>query len=154
MGFSAIRIEGGRDLRRALRTAVGDLDDLKDAHAKVARVVAEAAQAAAPVRTGKLAGSIRPNAGQRYARVSVGNNRTTASGIRYAGPIHWGWPTGSPKLPAALRQVRGREWFIAPNPFVTDAAERTEPIWTRIYAEALDDIVDQIGETADGKGPN
>lgn len=154
MGFSAIRIEGGRELRRALRTATGELDDLKTAHQKVARVVAEAARAAAPVRSGKLAGTIRPNAGQRYARVSVGNNRTTASGVRYAGPIHWGWPVGSPKLPARLRNLKGREWVIAPNPFVTDAAERTEPTWSRIYMDALDDIIDRIGETADGKGPS
>jgi len=153
VGFSAIRIEGGRELRRALRTAAGDLDDLKTAHKQVAAVVASAAQEDAPKRSGKLAGSIRPNSGQRYARVSVGNNRSTAAGIPYAGPIHWGWPTGSPKLPAKVRNIRGREWYIAPNPFVTDAATRTEPVWSRICAAALEDIVDQIGETANGKGP-
>lgn len=154
MAFSAIRITGGRELRRALRTAEGDLDDLKEAHAKVAAIVATAARAAAPVRTGKLAESIRPNAGQRYARVSVGNNRKSKSGIPYAGPIHWGWPTGSPKLPAKLQQIRSREWFIAPNPFVVDAAQATEPQWSRIYLDAVDDIVDKIGKTADGNGPS
>jgi hypothetical protein len=153
VGVSGIRISGGRELRRALRKAEGDLDDLKDAHLKVAQIVAEAAKAAAPVKTGKLAASIRPNAGQRYARVSVGNNRSTKTGIAYAGPIHWGWPTGSPKLPEKLRQIRGREWFIAPNPFVVDVAQRTEPVWTQTYLDALDDIVDKIGQTSDGIGP-
>lgn len=154
MAFSGIRIYGGRELRRALRTAAGDLDDLKTAHRKVAEIVAEAARIAAPKRSGKLASSIRSNAGQRYARVSVGNNRKTASGIAYAGPIHWGWPTGSPKLPEKLRNIQGREWFIAPNPFVVDAAQATEPVWSRVYLEAVDDIIDRIGQTANGTGPS
>lgn len=154
MAFSAIRISGGRELRRALRTAEGDLDDLKTAHTRVAAIVAEAAQAAAPRVSGKLAASVRPNSGQRYARVSVGNNRSTAAGIPYAGPIHWGWPTGSKKLPAKLQSIGGREWFITPNPFVTAAAQATEPVWSRIYMEALDEIVDKVARTADGKGPS
>lgn len=153
MGVSGIQITGGRELRRALRKAEGDLDDLKEAHLKVARIVAAAAKAAAPVRSGKLAESIRPNAGQRYARVSVGNNRSTKTGIPYAGPIHWGWPTGSPKLPKKMQQIKGREWFIAPNPFVIDAAQATEPQWTRVYLGAIDEIVDKIGQSANGNGP-
>ena len=154
MGLSGISISGGREFRRALKKAEGDLDDLKEAHAKVAAIVAEAAKAIAPQRSGKLAGSIRPNAGQRYARVSVGNNRKTKAGVPYAGPVHWGWPTGSPKLPKKHRQISSRAWFIAPNPFVVDAAQATEPQWTRLYLDALDDIVDKIGQASNGTGPS
>lgn len=154
MGRSGISINGGRELRRALKKAEGNLDDLKDAHAKVAAIVAETAKALAPKKSGKLAGSIRPNAGQRYARVSVGNNRKTKSGVPYAGPIHWGWPTGSPKLPKKLRNIQSREWFIAPNPFVVDAAQKSEPLWTRVYLDAIDDIVDKIGQASNGTGPS
>jgi hypothetical protein len=153
VGVSGIQITGGRELRRALRKAEGHLDDLKQAHLKVARIVASAAKAAAPVRSGKLAESVRPNAAQRYARVSIGNNRTTKKGIPYAGPIHWGWPTGSPKLPKKMRQIKGREWFIEPNPFVIDAALATEPQWTRVYLGAIDEIVYKIGQSANGNGP-
>ncbi len=153
MGVSGISISGGRELRRALRKAEGDLDDLKEAHLKVSQIVANAAKAAAPVKTGKLANSVRPNAGQRYARVSVGNNRKTKTGVPYAGPIHWGWPTGSQKLPKKLRDFSGRTWFITENPFVIDAAQRTEPVWTRVYLEAIDDIVDKIGQSSNGNGP-
>lgn len=153
MASTGLRVTGGRELRRALRTATGDLDDLKAAHRQVAAIVAAAAQSAAPKRTGKLAGTIRPNAGQRYARVSVGNNRSSANGVRYAGPIHYGWPTGSPSLPKKVRNFTGREWFITPRPFVIDVAQGLEPLWTRVYLDAIDEIISKIGETADGNGP-
>jgi len=81
------------------------------------------------------------------------NNRKSKNGVPYAGPIHWGWPTGSAKLPKKLRQVTGREWFIAPNPFVIDAAQRTESTWTRVYLDAVDDIVDKSGRSSNGTGP-
>lgn len=154
MGVSGISISGGRQLRKALRQAEGNLDDLKEAHAKVARIVAEAAKALAPQRSGKLAATVRPNAGQRYARVSVGNGRKSANGVPYAGPIHWGWPTGSSKLPKKLRDFNARPWMIYENPFVIDAAQATEPVWSKVYLEAVDDIVDKIGRSADGNGPS
>jgi len=36
---------------------------------------------------------------------------------------------------------------------VIDAAQRTESTWTRVYLDAVDDIVDKIGRTSNGTGP-
>jgi hypothetical protein len=52
-----------------------------------------------------------------------------------------------------MQQIKGREWFIAPNPFVINAAQATEPQWTRVYLGAIDEIVDKIGQSANGNGP-
>jgi hypothetical protein len=154
-----VEVSGGRELRAALRKAAGDLDALKDAHVQVARVVATEAKRQAPKKSGKLSDTVRPLAGQRYARVAVGNNRKTASGVPYAGPIHWGWPRSSPKLKRVKPQYRtytitqNPEWFISPNPFVVEAAQATEPIWQRIYLGALDEIVETIANSSNGTGP-
>jgi hypothetical protein len=49
--------------------------------------------------------------------------------VPYAGPIHWGWPS------------RG----IAAQPFVSDAAVRTETVWLPIYAAELQRLADRAG---------
>lgn len=136
---TAVRVEGARALRRALRAAGDDLSDLKDTHYQVAQLVAEVAYGTAPRRSGDLAETIRPNASKTRARVAVGNSK-----IRYAGPIHWGWPTGSQNLPRKLRNVTGREWFIAPNPWIAAAAQDSEGLWIRMYEYRLEKLVDGI----------
>jgi hypothetical protein len=154
-----VNVYGGRALRSALKKASGDLDALKTTHRQVAGIVATEARRLAPKRTGKLAGTVRPLAGQRYARVAIGNNRKTASGVPYAGPVYWGWPRTSPALKHVAPNFRtftphaDPKWFIRPNEFVLDAARRTEPVWQRVYLAAIDDIVDTIGATSNGTGP-
>ena len=103
-----VRILGLDRLVRTLRKAGADLDDMKTANRKAGEIVADAARARAPRRSGKLAGSIRPARQAKRARVSGGGAR-----LPYAGPIHWGWPS------------RG----IAAQPFISEAATDTEPQW-------------------------
>lgn len=142
-----VEVQGARALRRALRAAGDDLEDLKDTHYQVAQLVAEVAYGTAPRRSGDLAETIRPNASKTRARVAVGNSK-----VRYAGPIHWGWPTGSKNLPRKLRSFSGREWFIAPNPWIAEAAKASEGLWVRMYEYRIGQIIDKVGENADGRG--
>lgn len=118
-----VTVEGFPALRRQLRAFVGDVEDLKAANAAVAAYVATAAAARAPKRSGRLAGSVRGNRAVGRAQVKGGGAR-----VPYAGPIHWGWP------------ARG----ITARPFVSEAAQATEPTWLPLYEAAIRRAVDRI----------
>ena len=83
-GNVKVEVENLRQLQRALREVEDGANDLKDANAKVAKIVASSVRAAAPRRTGRLQASIRGNRAQRVARIS--------SNLLYAPIINYGWP--------------------------------------------------------------
>lgn len=118
-----VRVEGLSRLRRGLRDLGDGVDDLKDANARAARIVATAAAARAPRVSGALAGTLRGNRAAGRASVMAGR-----ASVAYAGPIHWGWP------------ARG----IEANPFVVDAAQATEGLWLSGYEADIDDLVDRV----------
>lgn len=92
MAQPAIRIEGGRELRRAFREAGDDMSDLKDLHKRLADDVADSAKTKTPVRSGRLQRSIRGSGTKTAARVRAGNNRKSGpTSVPYSGPIHFGW---------------------------------------------------------------
>lgn len=122
-GAVGIRVDGARQLRSSMRRAELDLDDLKSTHARVAGLVTTAGKAWAPKRTGRLAATIRPSGTKTAAIVRAGYARTP-----YAPPIHWGWP------------ARG----IRANPWLSRAAQNTEPAWFAIYSSTVDRILDTI----------
>lgn len=121
-----VRVEGVRQLRRDLRRFAGDADDLKTANAAAAATVASAAASDAPRRTGRLASSVRGNRAVGRATVAAGG-----AAVPYAGPIHYGWPA---------RGIEG-------NPFVTDAAQRTEGVWLPAYQTDLQRAADKVAGT-------
>lgn len=121
-----VTVDGLPQLRRQLRQLVGDASDLKEANAAAASIVANAAASRAPRRTGRLAASVRGNRAVSRATVSAGG-----AAVPYAGPIHWGWPAH----------------HIAPQPFVVDAAQVTEPVWLAAYERDLAKAVDRVGGT-------
>lgn len=129
MSAQAARIEmtGQKELARRIRKIKGNLDDFKEANAKAANTVAVRARTLAPKRSGKLAKSIRPGATKRRAVARAGNNRNSKSGVPYAGPIHWGWPA---------RHIKA-------NPFMSVAAQQTEPQWVKYYKLAADKAIAQ-----------
>lgn len=98
-----IRVEGVSEVRRALRKMDGGAQDLKEAHAEGAAVVAAEARALVPYRTGVLAGSIRSSGQARAGVVRAGR-----ASVPYAGPIHFGWAKHG----------------ISPQPFLYEAADR------------------------------
>lgn len=127
MPSPVVQVDGARQLRRTLKQAGSDLDDLKTLHRKVSQMVADLAAARAPIGpTGRLQASIRAGATKTAGVVRAGSN--AKSGARYAGPIHWGWP------------ARG----IKPRTFIVDAAQSSEAAWLAIYQQGLEDIIDKI----------
>lgn len=117
-----MRVEGGRELRRRLRTIEGGLDDLKAAHREVAQTVTAASRRTAPHRTGRLGQSGRGSGTNTMSVVRYGSAR-----IPYAGPIHYGWP------------ARG----IVAQPWLLETARRTEPVWLEQYNSAVAELVER-----------
>ena len=84
MGF---QVAGLNQVVKGLQQLGLEVDDLKDAFAKIAAEGAKRAADHAPNVTGKLAASIRGNRAKNKAVVLAG--RAT---VKYAGPINYGWP--------------------------------------------------------------
>lgn len=122
-GLLKTEVRGASRLARTLRQAGDDLEDLKDAHSRAAKVVEEGTIGLVPVSSGWLASTIRSTGTKTAGVIRAGNKATP-----YAGPIHWGWPKRN----------------IKPNPFAADAAKLTEPVWGRIYQEAVNKAIQRI----------
>lgn len=118
-----VKIHGSRKLRASLKRAGADLDDMKAVNAAIAAMVAAKAAARAPKRSGDLAASVRGNRAVSKATISAGRAR-----VPYAGPIHWGHP------------ARG----IQAQPFVADTAADTEPQWTQLYYQGVQQILASV----------
>lgn len=121
---AGIRVEGANELRRTMRRAGEDLGDLKEAHAEAAGIAGRRAQGDTPRKSGRLAAKVRWAASNTSATIRAGNNTT----VRYAGAIHWGW----------------RRRNIKPQPWITEAAQATEPEWSAAYTNAVETILGRI----------
>ena len=107
-------VEGLREARRAIRRVSEDSKtELRGAHRAAAEIVARQARFEVPVRSGRLKASIRAGSTMTKGQVKAGG-----SGIRYAGPIHFGWRT----RPDVARGWRGGP--IRPQPFIYKAGDK------------------------------
>lgn len=120
---AGIQVEGMTTLRRTLRQAGDDLQDLREAHATAARIAATASAALAPRLTGRLASSVRGSGTKTAATLRAG-----FASVPYAGPIHWGWP------------ARG----ITAQPFLSQGAQDSEGRWLPIYEAAVDGAIQKV----------
>lgn len=119
-----LSVEGARQLRRTLKGANPQLlERLKAAHRAAAEVVAARARQLVPVDSGRLQATVRPGGTKTAALVRAGTAR-----VPYARPIHWGWP---------------RRHIVA-RPFMSDAAQQTEPQWLEQYHREVLAVLDSI----------
>lgn len=123
-----VQVDGARQLRRTLRKLGDDLGDLKAAHLDAATIAKRAVAAEAPTRTGKMRATIRASGTKTAGIVRVGNNRKSASGVRYAGVQNWGWPKRN----------------IKANGFLSRGGRRSEPQWIRPYMTYLNQLTNQV----------
>ncbi|MGH9001533.1 MAG: HK97 gp10 family phage protein [Acidimicrobiia bacterium] len=92
----AIRIQGLRDLQRALKAADGESQkQLRVAMNQAAEIVVVEARRRGPVRSGRLRDTIRAQSGQREARVVAGSKR-----VPYAAAVEWSRRGGRFLFPA------------------------------------------------------
>ncbi len=128
MVYQGVKIEGARQLRRTLKDAGDDLNDLKEVNRAAAEIAANRAKTWAPRKSGRLAGTVRSSGTKTAGIVRAGNNRKTASGVPYANPIHWGWPSRN----------------IKANPFLSYSAQATEPRWLKLYENYIEKTLSKI----------
>lgn len=85
---TGFRVEGLSQVVRDLQKIGVEVEDLKDAFAKIADEAARTASSFAPRKSGRLAADIRGNRAKSKAVVTAGR-----SSVPYAGPINYGWPS-------------------------------------------------------------
>ena len=127
MDDGSIQITNARQFRQAFTKAGGDKDLLKQAGHDVAETVANAGRATAPRLTGRLAGTVRGSGTVTGATVRAGS-----AAVPYANPIHWGW----------FRR------HIAPDPWLSHAAQSTQTAWLASYEDAINQALTTIAEEA------
>lgn len=134
-----VRVEGGARLRRTLKKAGVDMKELRGINKRAASTVSTAATATAPVGGPyRNPGRGRPKSGGRL-KASVRAGATTKAGIiragtgakgrvPYAGVQHWGWPKKN----------------IKAQPWITLAAQVTEPVWVSDYNRHMQQVIKQV----------
>ena len=120
MPEASIKIEGLDTFVSTMAKAQQALQELGAAHQAASALIASAVAAAAPRRSGRLAGSVRAAGGRSGAAVDV-----TAP---YSGPIEWGWPS---------RHIDGTH-------FAMNAARATEPQWIKFYEADVQKALDEV----------
>ena len=86
MGGWTIQVTGIKELRSALKAAEATLPrELRKGLNEVANIIVVDARPRIPVRSGKLAGALRPRSTQTAAQVVLGTARTP-----YAQAVYWG----------------------------------------------------------------
>jgi len=119
-----VRVEGAATLTATLHIAAKRLEDASAPSRTVAAYVGTRGRSSAPVRTGRLAASVR------YAGVADGAEVT--SGLAYANRTHWGY--------ARYRQ--------RPQPFLAEQVWNNEPRIVGEYADWADDVLGVVKGTA------
>ena len=131
---TTVEAEGMRELRKKLRRMDNGMDNLKGLHLDLAEIVANRAEALAPVRTGRLKQSIRAAGTQTAGRVRAGYKR-----VPWTGPGHFGWAT----RPDAAKGWRGGP--IHPNPFLYDALDERHNQVFETYFQGIKKIQRKAG---------
>lgn len=128
MARALVEVDGARQLRRTMRRAGEDFQDMKDLHTTVANIAAASVKTKAPKNTGALAGTVRGSGTKTAATVRAGFART-----RYAGVNNYGWPAGS--------TMRGT---FGGSSFMNDGAKAAEPRAIAVYEVGIDRIINRI----------
>jgi HK97 gp10 family phage protein len=88
MEQTGLKVQGLRQLTKAMQEIGIPKDAIKEAGKLAAQRVVNEAKTLVPVRSGKLRDSIRLGAtASGKVTIRAGNNGT----VPYANPIHWGW---------------------------------------------------------------
>lgn len=114
------RVEGVREVVKALTDLGFEVADLKDVFSEIADRGADAVAAATPRASGALAADVRGNRAKSKAVVTAGR-----SSIPYAGVINYGWP------------ARG----IEPSEFMQRGEAVIEPDALRLLEDGINDKI-------------
>jgi phage gpG-like protein len=113
----SVEVIGDERLRSTLNGAADKLDDLQAAHETAGRVLLTRARGAAPVLTGRLAGSLVLDAS--------GGEAVVSSELVYAAVIHNGWPAHN----------------IRANPFLSTTLDESVELITPPYLDEIETVL-------------
>lgn len=118
-------------MRATLKAAGDQLADLQALHKRVAGVVEERAKDTAPVGPPPVhvRDTIRAAGTKAAAIVRAGKAR-----VAYAMPLHWGHRTHTGHI-------------VKAQPWISQAAQDTQPAWTDLYLTELQRICDTVEGT-------
>lgn len=119
-----VGVVGLRQFMKQLEQLGVDVADMKSAMNRIGNIVAQEARQLAPVRSGRLAASIRPSLAKNSATIRAGS-----VGVPYAAPIHFGWPRRN----------------IQKNPFLYNASDAKRDEVVAAISEELNKLVEQLG---------
>lgn len=108
-------------LRRMKKLGV-EMRDLKDAFQRIGARVTSDAQSGAPVRSGRLSGSVRQSRRQNSVYIRAGGKRTY-----YAPYVHWG-----------TKEIRKNQWM-------TRAAQKNAKYALRELETEMQQLINQLG---------
>ncbi|MGV4289484.1 hypothetical protein QEV12_10475 [Trueperella pyogenes] len=120
-GFQ-VNVKGLRETVRALDAAGAATTDMKDLMHEIGLIVTRSAASRVPVRSGRLARSLRAGRGKTKAVARAGSAR-----VPYAPIIHYGW---------LARRIPAR-------PFLSDAVQREENSVIEALITGLGEIIDK-----------
>lgn len=115
---TSVEVQGAQAMQASLHAAGAKVQDMTAINRDVAATVAAAVRA--PRKTGRLAGSVRPQATATEAAIVVDQP--------YAGVIENGWPKHN----------------ISATNFVKTAFANTETTTTAMYEKAMQDVLDDV----------
>lgn len=133
-GFG-VEIDGLNGAIRALRSLGVEVNDLKTVFGAIAREGRDTMAGFAPVRSGRLVRSLKPNRAQNKAIVRGGGAR-----VPYAGAVQWGWGHGNTEFKHGKYATGIRGSFAGAHFFEkTDAvmAPRAE----RLIVDGIEDLI-------------
>jgi hypothetical protein len=140
MADAGYKVVGGRELRKALKAAAGNLKDMSRAHRHIASIVLPEAQRRAPVWTGALRSTLRASGTATQARITAGG-KPKGRYVRKR-KLRDGRIVDQPNRPITTVGyawiVEHRQWFIS------SSIRTTRPQWLAAYARHVDDIVGRI----------
>lgn len=122
---SGIKVDGLKDLNRALRELGYPQKEITAAAKAAGEAAVNEAKNLVPVRSGRLRNTIRLAATAKGVTIRAGNNTT----VQYANPIHWGW----------------FKRHIKPNPFFAKALGYTRQEIYDNYYKQMDDLIKRNG---------
>ncbi|ASM62379.1 minor tail protein [Arthrobacter phage Taj14] len=122
MAAKLYAVVGGAKLRSTLRKAGADMKELSAVNRDVANIVLPVARATAPSVSGKLGSTVRAGATQKSAIIRVGSAKAPY------GPVVHFWHKGN----------------FTPQPWVSLAAQKTEPTWLARYHAGIEKIINQV----------
>ncbi len=119
-----VQVEGIRRVVRELEKLGADASDMKKVFKKIGERGVVESKRQVPVRSGRLAASIRSSNRKNEAIITAGKKS-----VPYARPIHWGWPKRN----------------IKANQFMYRALEPLTPWAVNELRDGLNDIITKRG---------